>query len=60
MAKKEKVNRSILALIIASVIISIGIGALNITGIIGTSKTNSALFNTTVNANYDQNIRYVT
>ena len=60
MAKKGKMNRSILALIIASIVISVGIGTFNIMSIIGTAKTNSDLYKTTLNTNYDQNIRFVT
>jgi methyl-accepting chemotaxis protein len=59
-AKKGKMNRSILALIIASIVISVGIGTFNIMSIIGTAKTNSDLYKTTLNTNYDQNIRFVT
>lgn len=59
-ATKQKINRSILALIIASIIISVGIGALNINGMIASSKVNSDLYKATLNANYDQNIRFVT
>lgn len=53
-------NRSILALIIVSIVISVGIGAFNIMSIVGTAKTNSELYKTTLNENYDQNIRFVT
>jgi len=59
-AEKKKMNRSILALIIASIVISVVIGAFNIMSIVGTAKTNSDLYKTTLNANYDQNIRFVT
>lgn len=60
MAKKQKMNRNILALIIVSIIISVGIGAFNIMNIAGTARSNSDLYKTTLNANYDENIRFVT
>lgn len=60
MAKKEKLNRSILALIIASIVIAVGIGVFNIMNIIGTARVNLELYKTTLNENYDQNIRSVT
>ena len=60
MAKKEKMNRSILALIVASIVISFGIGAFNIISVIGTETRNADLYKTTLYANYDQNIRFVT
>ena len=60
MAKKEKINRSIFALIIVSIVISVGIGSFNISNIVSTAKANLDLYQTTLNANYDQNIRFVT
>ena len=60
MEKTKKMDRSILALIVASIVISVGIGAFNILSIVRTAKTNSDLYKTTLNANYDQNIRFVT
>ena len=60
MVKKKKMNRSILALIIASIFISVGIGSYNIVNIMRTATTNLDLYETALNANYDQNIRFVT
>lgn len=60
MAAKKKMNRSILALVIFLVVISLGIGSFNILNIISAEKTNMDLYEETLNANYDQNLRFVT
>ncbi|AFQ42686.1 methyl-accepting chemotaxis protein [Desulfosporosinus meridiei] len=60
MAEKKKMNQSILALVILLIVVAVGIGTFNIMNITRTAKTNMDLYSTTLNANYDQNLRLVT
>ncbi|WP_407309484.1 methyl-accepting chemotaxis protein [Desulfosporosinus sp. SB140] len=60
MLKKQKLNRSILALIIVSVLVAVGVGTVNIYKTENNSKLSMELYTKVLNESYDQDIRYVT
>jgi methyl-accepting chemotaxis protein len=57
MANKQRINRSILTLIIVSIIISVIIGGFNIMKIMNTARTNLELYRTTLYTQYDKMIK---
>ncbi|KLU65283.1 methyl-accepting chemotaxis protein 4 [Desulfosporosinus acididurans] len=60
MLKRPKLNRSILVLIIVSVLVALGVGTINIYKTEANSKQSMDLYTKTLNESYDQNIRFVT
>lgn len=60
MFKRQKLNRNILALIIVSVLVAIGVGTINIYKTETNSKNSMDIYTKALNESYDQNIRFVT
>jgi Methyl-accepting chemotaxis protein len=60
MPKKQKLNRSILTLIVVSVLVAIGVGTINIYKTENDSKHSMELYTKALNESYDQDIRFVT
>lgn len=60
MLKKQKLNRSILALIIVSVLVAVGVGTINIYKTENNSKHSMDLYTKVLDESYDQDIRFVT
>jgi len=58
LARKARINRSILMLIVVSTVISVIIGGYNIVNIMNTSKANSELYRTILYTQYDKMIKH--